>query len=180
MSLFAPLQTGCLIAFALLLVLAAWQDLRTMHIADAVSLAIVGTFAVWALSGLARGTMSFTAIGLALACAAVVFGAGTAAFAAGALGGGDVKLLAAASLFAGPGLISDFLLVTALAGGVLGLAVFAGAPIGPVRAGGRHRDPHPAAPRPALWPGDRRRRPVGRCIAGPAVTPWGSKGGHHE
>ena len=64
--------------------------------------------------------MSFTAIGLALACAAVVFGAGTAAFAAGALGGGDVKLLAAASLFAGPGLISDFLLVTALAGGVLG------------------------------------------------------------
>ena len=131
MSLFAPLQTGCLIAFALLLLLAAWQDLRTMRIADAVSLAIVGAFAVWALSGLALGSMSFTAIGLALACAAVVFGAGTAAFAAGALGGGDVKLLAAASLFAGPGLISDFLLVTALAGGVLGVAVFAGAPIGP-------------------------------------------------
>ena len=87
MSLFVPLQTGCLIAFALLLLLAAWQDLRTMHIADAVSLAIVGAFAVWALSGLALGSMSFTAIGLALACAAVVFGAGTAAFAAGALGG---------------------------------------------------------------------------------------------
>ena len=109
-----------------------------MRIADAVSLAIVGTFAVWALSGLARGTISFTTIGLALACAALMFGAGTAAFAAGALGGGDVKLLAAASLFAGPGLISDFLLVTALTGGVLGVAVFAGAPIGPVRAGGRH------------------------------------------
>ena len=69
MSLFAPLQTGCLIAFALLLALAAWQDLRTMRIANAVSLAIVGTFAVWALSGLARGTISFTTIGLALACA---------------------------------------------------------------------------------------------------------------
>ncbi|HEY6716773.1 MAG TPA: hypothetical protein VI232_10560, partial [Reyranella sp.] len=76
MSLFGPLQTGCLVAFALLLLLAAWQDLRTMHIADAVSLAIVVAFAVWALSGLVRGTQSFTAIGLALACAAVVFGAG--------------------------------------------------------------------------------------------------------
>jgi prepilin peptidase CpaA len=131
MSLFAPLQTGCLIAFALLVVLAAWQDLRTMHIADSVSLAIVGTFAAWALGGLVAGTLSFSAIGLALVCAAIVFGAGIAAFAAGALGGGDVKLLTAASLFAGPGMISDFLLVTALAGGALGLAVLAGALIGP-------------------------------------------------
>jgi prepilin peptidase CpaA len=132
MSLFGPLQTGCLVAFALLLLLAAWQDLRTMHIADAISLAIVVAFAVWALSGLVRGTQSFTAIGLALACAAVVFGAGAAAFAAGALGGGDVKLLTAASLFAGLGLISDFLLVTALVGGALGVAVLAGAPVGPL------------------------------------------------
>ena len=89
------------------------------------------TFLVWALGGLVLGTLSYAAIALALACAAVVFGVGIAAFAAGALGGGDVKLLAAASLFAGPGLIADFLLVTALAGGVLGAAVFAGAPIGP-------------------------------------------------
>jgi prepilin peptidase CpaA len=132
MSLFAPLQTGCLIAFAMLLLLAAWQDLRTMHIADAVSVAIVAAFAVWASSGLIRGTLSFTTIGLALVCAAVLFGAGAAAFAAGALGGGDVKLLAASSLFAGLGLMSDFLLVTTLVGGVLGLAVLAGAPIGPL------------------------------------------------
>jgi len=130
MSLFAPLQTGCLITFALLLLVAAWQDLRTMHIADAVSLAVAAAFAVWTLCGLALGTMSFTTVGLALACSAVVFGAGAAAFAAGALGGGDVKLLAAASLFAGLGLISDFLLVTALVGGALGGAVLVGVPIG--------------------------------------------------
>ncbi len=134
MSLFAPLQTGCLITFALLLLVAAWQDLRTMHIADAVPLAVAAAFAVWTLCGLALGTMSFTTVGLALACSAVVFGAGAAAFAAGALGGGDVKLLAkllaAASLFAGLGLISDFLLVTALVGGALGGAVLVGAPIG--------------------------------------------------
>lgn len=132
MSLFAPLQTGCLIALAMLLLLAAWQDLRTMHIADAVSLAIVAAFALWASSGLARGTISLPTVGVALACAAVMFGAGAAAFAAGALGGGDVKLLAATSLFAGPGLMSDFLLVTTLVGGALGVAVLAGAPIGPL------------------------------------------------
>jgi prepilin peptidase CpaA len=132
MSLFALLQIGCLIAFALLLLLAAWQDLRTMQIADAVSLGIVGAFAVWAFGGWILGTLSFTAVGLSLACAAAVFAAGAAAFAAGALGGGDVKLLTAASLFAGSGLISDFLLVTALVGGVLGVAVLAGAPISPL------------------------------------------------
>ena len=132
MSLLALLQTGCLLAFALLLLLAAWQDLRTMQIADSVSLGIVGVFAVWALGGWALGTLSFTTVGLALVCTAALFAAGTAAFAAGALGGGDVKLLAAASLFAGMGPISDFLLVTALVGGVLGVAVLAGAPISPL------------------------------------------------
>lgn len=132
MSLFALLQTGCLITFALLLLLAAWQDLRTMQIADTVSLGIVGAFAVWALGGWGLGTLSFATVGLALACSAALFAAGAAAFAAGALGGGDVKLLAAASLFAGTGLISDFLLVTALVGGVLGVAVLAGAPISPL------------------------------------------------
>ena len=132
MSLFALLQTGCLIAFTLLLLLGAWQDLRTLQIADAVSLGIVGVFVVWALGGWVPGTLSLTTVGLALACAAAVFAAGAVAFAAGALGGGDVKLLTAASLFAGTGLISDFLLVTALAGGVLGVAVLAGAPISPL------------------------------------------------
>jgi len=57
MSLFALLQTGCLIAFALLLLLAAWQDLRTLQIADAVSLGIVGVFVVWALGGWVLGTL---------------------------------------------------------------------------------------------------------------------------
>jgi len=76
--------------------------------------------------------LSLATVGLALACAAAVFAAGAVAFAAGALGGGDVKLLAAASLFAGMGPISDFLLVTALVGGVLGVAVLAGAPLSPL------------------------------------------------
>ena len=53
------------------------------------------------------------------------------AFAAGLLGGGDVKLLSAASLFAGPAFMLDFLTVTALSGGAMALAMLAGVSIGP-------------------------------------------------
>jgi len=132
MSLFASVQTGCLIAFALLLLLAAWQDWRTMQIADGISFGIIAAFVAWATTGIAAGTFSLLDVAWALACAAGMFGLGTLAFAAGAMGGGDVKLAAAVSLFAGPALILDFILVTAVVGGVLGLAILAGAPIGPV------------------------------------------------
>jgi prepilin peptidase CpaA len=136
MSLFATVQTGCLIAFAALLLLAAWQDWRTMQIADGISLGIATLFVPWALTGVAAGTFSLLELALALACAAGMFGLGTLAFAAGAMGGGDVKLAAAASLFAGPGLMLDFVTVTSLVGGLLGVAILAGAPIGPVPSAG--------------------------------------------
>jgi prepilin peptidase CpaA len=136
MSLFATVQTGCLIAFAALLLLAAWQDWRTMQIADGISLGIAALFIPWALTGAVAGTFSWLDLALALACAAGMFGLGTLAFAAGAMGGGDVKLAAAASLFAGPGLMLDFVTVTALVGGLLGVAILAGAPIGSVASTG--------------------------------------------
>ena len=136
MSLFATVQTGCLIAFAVLLLLAAWQDWRTMQIADGISLGIAALFIPWALTGVAAGTFSLLDLALALACAAGMFGLATLAFAAGAMGGGDVKLAAAASLFAGPGLMVDFVTVTALVGGLLGVAILAGAPIGPLASTG--------------------------------------------
>src|SRR5215813_2133775 len=122
MSLFAPLQMACLAAFGVLLLVAAWQDLRTLRIADGLAIGIAASYAVWVLSGLALGTASYSSIAPALLGAVLLFAAGAGAFAAGALGGGDVKLLAAAGLFAGPGLMPDFLLVT---------AIVAGAPLGP-------------------------------------------------
>ena len=136
MSLFASVQIGCLIAFAVLLLLAAWQDWRTMQIADGISLGIIAVFVAWATTGFAAGTFSLLDLALALACAAGMFGLGTLAFAAGAMGGGDVKLAAAASLFAGPSLILDFVTVTAVIGGLLGVAILAGARIGPVASTG--------------------------------------------
>lgn len=134
MSLLALFHFGCLALFAALLIGAGVQDLRTMHIANGFSLAVAGLFAAWAVAALAAGRLSPADLAFAVGCAVVVFAVGAAAFAAGGLGGGDVKLLAAASLFAGPTRIVDFLAVTAIAGGVLGLAILAGAPIGQAAA----------------------------------------------
>ncbi|MBS0526669.1 MAG: prepilin peptidase [Proteobacteria bacterium] len=136
MPLLALLHIACLASVAALLVGAGAQDLRSMQIANGFSLAIAGLFIVWAATGLAGGQMSLGDLALSLGCGVAVFGVGAAAFAIGALGGGDVKLLAAVSLFAGPERLPDFLIVTAVAGGLLGLAILAGAPIGrPAMAG---------------------------------------------
>ena len=129
------LQFGCLAAFAILLIAAGWQDLHTMRISNRLPLAIAAASVVWALAGWELGRVSIADLSLAAACAAIVFAIGGLAFTAGAVGGGDVKLLAAATLFAGPNLLFDFLMVTALAGGALGLAMLAGARIGPSAAG---------------------------------------------
>lgn len=135
MSSFVLLQWGCLAAFAVLLIVAGWQDLQTLRISNGLPLALTAVFAIWALAGWALGNTSIADIGLAAICGAIVFAIGGLAFTAGVIGGGDVKLLAAATLFAGHGLLLDFLMVTALAGGALGLAMLAGTRIGPSAAG---------------------------------------------
>ncbi|TAJ90594.1 MAG: pilus assembly protein CpaA [Reyranella sp.] len=155
-DLATPSQIGCLTGLAALLIAAAWQDLRTLHIGNGLAIAIVALFAVWAAIGLVGGTCTLGGIGLSIACATGLFAVGVAAFAAGVMGGGDVKLLAATGLFAGPAQIVDLLLVTALAGGLLGIAVLAGAPIGPVSGAGaavlRRRLPYgPAIAAGGLW-----------------------------
>ena len=55
--------------------------------------------------------------------AGIIFAGGVVLFVLNALGGGDVKLLAATALWAGPGAIFDFLLVTTITGGVIALAM---------------------------------------------------------
>ena len=158
MPLVGLLHVGCLAVLAALLIGAGAQDLRTMHIANGFSLAIAGLFVVWAGGELAAGRLSLLTLGLAVGGAVMVFALGAAAFAVGALGGGDVKLLAAVSLFAGPAGLVDFLAVTAIAGGLLGLAILAGAPIGqpavagPLRARLRRGLPYgPAIAAGGLW-----------------------------
>ena len=158
MPLVGLLHVGCLALLAALLIGAGAQDLRTMHIANGFSLAIAGLFVVWAGVELSAGRMSLATLAMAIGCAVLVFAVGAAAFAVGALGGGDVKLLAAVTLFAGPAGVVDFLAITAIAGGLLGLAMLAGAPLGqpalagPLRARLRRGLPYgPAIAAGGLW-----------------------------
>ena len=103
-----------------LFVAAAVVDGRSRRIPNPLplGLALLGLLRIAA--GLAAGA-GFGAAALDLAAAAAVFLAGAVAFRFRLLGGGDVKLIAAAALWLGAAALGPFLLATALAGG--GLAI---------------------------------------------------------
>jgi prepilin peptidase CpaA len=110
------LQSAALIGFAALMVIAAIEDLRRLVIPNAVPLSLC---VLWPLY--IAPTASVIATAGAIGCAAIVFIAGALCFSRGFLGGGDVKLLTAATLWAGPGLAPSLLLATGVLGGALAL-----------------------------------------------------------
>jgi prepilin peptidase CpaA len=101
-----------------LLLSAAMGDIKTYRIPNAYSLALLALYPFFALSAPYPVQPA-----LSLGVMALVLAAGFAAYATGAIGGGDVKLLSAAALFAGPALIMEFVLVTALGGGVVAMVM---------------------------------------------------------
>jgi prepilin peptidase CpaA len=104
--------------FAGLLAVAACEDLRRLTIPNPV---VVALCALWPVHlALAPGSTLAGTLGAA-ACAAVIFVAGALLFSRGLVGGGDVKLLAAATLWAGPEITPVLLALTALLGGALAL-----------------------------------------------------------
>jgi prepilin peptidase CpaA len=95
---------------------AACEDFRRLVIPNLLPVALCG---LWVVFFAAAPTLSG---GLAaLGCAAAVFVVGALLFACGWLGGGDVKLLSAAALWAGPAGLVPLLMFTAVIGGALGL-----------------------------------------------------------
>jgi prepilin peptidase CpaA len=131
------LQFAALIAFAALMLLAAFEDLRRLMIPNALTLSLC---VLWPLYALTAPSL-FGTVG-ALVCALAVFFAGAFAFSRGYLGGGDVKLLAVATLWAGPAGTPPLLVLTGVLGGMLALfllmppgaqiAALARAKLGPV------------------------------------------------
>src|SRR5580692_1007700 len=115
--------------FAVLMATAAFEDFRRFTIPNWLT---IGLCALWPLSLLAAPSAA-GAIG-DLACGLIVFVVGALLFARGYLGGGDVKLLAAAALWAGPTLLPSLLIVTGLMGGVLALILLS--PIGALLVSG--------------------------------------------
>lgn len=117
--------TIILAAYYTLLLWAVFTDVLTYRIPNRISLGITVLYFIYAL--FVRGE----AVNLpaAVAVAAGVFAVATVLFALRLMGGGDVKLLAAVALWAGPGHVLPFLVVTSIAGGVLALVALT-----PIRA----------------------------------------------
>ena len=95
-------------------------DLRSRRIPNAVPLALLGLFAVYAAAG---GTGSPRALGVHLAIGAVLLAAGFALYMSGRFGAGDAKLIAVAGTWVGPTDLSVFLL--GLAACAFALSLFA-------------------------------------------------------
>lgn len=111
-----PVLMVLLACFAVALVWAAWQDLWARRIPNYVTLAIAATAPLaWLVAGLPGSWW-----GVPLAVGATL-GIGSLFFGAGYFGGGDVKLATAIMLWAGTAHGLEFLLISAVAGGVLAL-----------------------------------------------------------
>lgn len=112
--------------FTGLMVVAAVEDFRRLVIPNAV---VAGLCVLWPLH-LATGSGFTLADSLGAAgCAVAVFLVGALLFARGLIGGGDVKLLATATLWAGPASTPALLIVTAVLGGSLSLVLLFSAPL---------------------------------------------------
>jgi prepilin peptidase CpaA len=105
-----------LAGFAGLMATAAFEDYRKLIIPNGL---ILGLCILWPAHVVTAPTLTLAAAGFAALCATAVFIAGALLFSRGLIGGGDVKLLAAATLWAGPGGTLPLLFLTGLIGGLL-------------------------------------------------------------
>jgi prepilin peptidase CpaA len=109
----------------------AYVDCKRFVIPDAVSVILVGLFAALCLCALlAYGTAGARLPSpwqLHIAAGLGVFLIGFVLFALKILGGGDVKLMAAAGLWAGPALLPEFVIVTVLGGGLVAIGALVAA-----------------------------------------------------
>ncbi|WP_347574893.1 prepilin peptidase [Sphingomonas sp. Ant20] len=99
-----------------LLVLAAIEDARTREIANAKTAAIVLLAPLW---WWANGLSPWPDMAIQIGIAAAVFALFCIAFHFGLMGGGDVKLIVALSLWLPFGAFMAMLMVMSIAGGVL-------------------------------------------------------------
>lgn len=116
------IDTGIYLAVALVLILAAIEDVRTRRISNRLSLIILALFGAKVISGLVQGAGVIETLALPLAASLAVFMVGLALFAVRLMGGGDVKLMASMALFAGPELGLAFVLYVTVIGGFVALA----------------------------------------------------------
>lgn len=116
-AMLRTLDVVALGGFAAVMGAAAFEDFRRFTIPNRV---IIAGLALWPLH-LAATPAPVAAAGGAAGCALAVFVAGALLFSRGYVGGGDVKLLSVAALWAGLPATPALLAITGLLGGLLSL-----------------------------------------------------------
>lgn len=109
-------QALALTVFAVVMVVAAFEDFRRLTIPNLLPILLCAVWPVY----LAAAPSLYGAVA-AIGCALAVFLVGAVLFARGWLGGGDVKLLSAATLWAGSAGTPALLMLTGVLGGALAL-----------------------------------------------------------
>lgn len=111
---------GLALILAAMLGVAAWGDIRSRTISNRLNaaIALLAPFWWWALD-----LPLWPDVALQIGLAALLFALFTALFAVGAMGGGDVKLITALALWLRPSWLLPMLLIMAITGGVLTLAM---------------------------------------------------------
>ncbi|WP_282608123.1 prepilin peptidase [Pelagibius sp. Alg239-R121] len=105
--------------FALVVAAAAYSDVKSFTLPNVYSLSLIILYPAFVLSS--GGAIDWvSATGIAAASLVVGFGL----FALKICGGGDVKLFAAVSLWAGPALFLEFTLLMALSGGLIAIGLW--------------------------------------------------------
>lgn len=146
MTTTAIIDFFAIIGLAAVVVWAAVSDIRHYIIPNSASLAIVLLFILHAV----LSPQPVDWVGAIVVCV-VAFAIGIFMYTFGFAGAGDVKLFAAVALWAGPSFGLTYVVVTALAGGLLGLIILARLRLG--------------APKPS-----------GGSVKGLGVTPAGKPG----
>ncbi len=111
-----PAMLAMMVLFAALLLAAAISDIRKREISNRLNgiLAVLGV--VW---WLVIGLSPWPDMAWRLGAAILVFAAFAGLFAVGAMGGGDVKMAGAMTLWIAPGALLSALMVMAIVGGLL-------------------------------------------------------------
>lgn len=107
----------CIAGFLALMILAALEDIRSRRIPNWLTGSVAALYPLYVLAAPAS-----VAWASALGAAVAVFLMGWLLFARGIMGGGDVKLITAVTLWAGLEHLALFAAVTSLTGGILGIA----------------------------------------------------------
>lgn len=115
-----PLHLVPLAGFAGLMATAAFEDFRRLVIPNRLVIALC---ILWPVHLSTAPNLTLAAGLTAAGCGLAVFLGGAVLFSRGLIGGGDVKLLSAAALWAGPSATLPLLVLTGLLGGLLTLAL---------------------------------------------------------